>query len=47
MLLPNTDGATLLLVAERIRGYVESMCFDENRKPVKNNDFLRRNVVSD
>ncbi|PCI51972.1 MAG: hypothetical protein COB51_01140 [Moraxellaceae bacterium] len=35
VLLPNTDGATLLLLAERIRAYVESMCFDEIESHLK------------
>lgn len=32
VLLPNTDGATLLLLAERIRAFVESMSFGEIQK---------------
>lgn len=33
--LPNADGATLLLVAERIGRYMESMCLDEIKSHLK------------
>jgi len=35
VLLPNTDGATLLLLAERVRTYVESMRFDDIEAQLK------------